>query len=176
MPRLRSTVRDRFPAPDTQGKYLLGRDSKAVMQRIANPSSPVRLRVAPPQFAGIAQLVERNLAKVEVDGSRPFSRSNEKGKPKASLFSLHAQRRSLAPKKSVKLGRLRSPGGGIGRHRGLKIRCFLDKGRAGSIPARGTNLYRKPTSSHRACGFFSGHSRCACEKSSSFLFLHRFVC
>ena len=26
-------------------------------------------------FAGIAQLVERNLAKVEVDGSRPFSRS-----------------------------------------------------------------------------------------------------
>ena len=51
------------------------RDSKAVMQRIANPSSPVRLRVAPPENAGIAQLVERNLAKVEVDGSRPFSRS-----------------------------------------------------------------------------------------------------
>ena len=59
MPRLRSRVRVSFPAPDhqEQGKprlpfVLLGwiprRDSKAVMQRIANPSSPVRLRVAPP--------------------------------------------------------------------------------------------------------------------------------
>ena len=28
--------------------------------------------------AGIAQLVERNLAKVEVDGSNPFSRSSFK--------------------------------------------------------------------------------------------------
>ena len=26
-------------------------------------------------FAGVAQLVERNLAKVEVEGSSPFSRS-----------------------------------------------------------------------------------------------------
>ena len=26
--------------------------------------------------AGVAQLVERNLAKVEVEGSRPFSRSS----------------------------------------------------------------------------------------------------
>ena len=59
--------------PFSRSKFW--RDSKAVMQRIANPSSPVRLRVAPPENAGIAQLVERNLAKVEVDGSRPFSRS-----------------------------------------------------------------------------------------------------
>jgi hypothetical protein len=38
--------------------------------------------------AGVAQLVERNLAKVEVESSRLFSRSKlEKGKPGASLFS-----------------------------------------------------------------------------------------
>ncbi len=60
------------------------------MPRIANPVRPVRLWFAPPEdacqyvlgswknehSAGIAQLVERNLAKVEVDGSRPFSRSS----------------------------------------------------------------------------------------------------
>ena len=54
------------------------RDSKAVMQRIANPSSPVRLWIAPPVsrgHAGIAQLVERNLAKVEVASSSLVSRS-----------------------------------------------------------------------------------------------------
>jgi hypothetical protein len=39
--------------------------------------------------AGVAQLVERNLAKVEVESSRLFSRSRlKKGKPSASLFSL----------------------------------------------------------------------------------------
>ncbi len=31
----------------------------------------------PPLSAGVAQLVERNLAKVEVDGSNPFARSNK---------------------------------------------------------------------------------------------------
>ena len=53
------------------------RGSKAVMPRIANPVSPVRLRTAPPvklsgspawmqhsEHAGLAQLVERYLAKV----------------------------------------------------------------------------------------------------------------
>ncbi len=37
----------------------------------------VRVQVSPcaPDFAGIAQLVERNLAKVEVAGSIPVSRS-----------------------------------------------------------------------------------------------------
>ena len=33
-----------------QGKQVNRRDSKAVMQRIANPSSPVRLWIAPPKF------------------------------------------------------------------------------------------------------------------------------
>ena len=76
MPRLRSGVRASFPAPDLAvnltppdglraGKREAScfpflselqavrpwRDSKAVMQRIANPSSPVRLRVAPPSNA-----------------------------------------------------------------------------------------------------------------------------
>ena len=60
------------------------RDSKAVMPRIANPVRPVRLWFAPPfmldglkEFdAGIAQLVERNLAKVEVASSNLVSRSS----------------------------------------------------------------------------------------------------
>ena len=53
------------------------RDSKAVMPRIANPVSPVRLRIAPPKkhHAGVAQLVERNLAKVEVTSSSLVTRS-----------------------------------------------------------------------------------------------------
>ena len=60
------------------------RDSKAAMHRIANPFTAVRLRLAPPQNsrAGVAQLVERNLAKVEVASSRLVSRS------KISFFSL----------------------------------------------------------------------------------------
>ena len=32
----------------------------------------------------------------------------------------------------------RRPDGEIGRHSGLKIRRFVNSGRAGSIPARGT--------------------------------------
>ena len=39
------------------------------------------------QYAGIAQLVERNLAKVEVESSRLFSRSKfQKREASASLF------------------------------------------------------------------------------------------
>ena len=55
------------------------------MQRIANPWTSVRLREAPPlslsylelnnENAILAQLVERNLAKVEVIGSNPMYRS-----------------------------------------------------------------------------------------------------
>ncbi len=61
------------------------------MQRIANPWTSVRLREAPPfslsilclqeeiskknEHAILAQLVERNLAKVEVIGSNPMYRS-----------------------------------------------------------------------------------------------------
>ncbi len=52
------------------------------MHRIANPFTAVRLRLAPPNTrtkqeidAGVAQLVERNLAKVEVASSRLVSRS-----------------------------------------------------------------------------------------------------
>ena len=75
------------------------RDSKAVMQRIANPSSPVRLWIAPPKFAGIAQLVERNLAKVEVASSSLVSRSKVKRLAAARRFALcapyHAAPRSI---------------------------------------------------------------------------------
>ena len=37
-------------------------------------------------YAGIAQLVERNLAKVEVESSRLFSRSSSQREASASLF------------------------------------------------------------------------------------------
>ena len=63
------------------------------MQRIANPYRAVRLRFAPPASfeesnAGIAQLVERNLAKVEVASSRLVSRSRflKVSRPRVGLF------------------------------------------------------------------------------------------
>ena len=114
MPRLRSRVRDSSAAPvfirESQAFLVVvdamisvRRDSKAVMHRIANPCRSVRLRLAPPGFAAVAQLVERNLAKVEVESSRLFCRSKQKGKAKTlSLFCIR-------------------PGGEIGRHKRLKI-------------------------------------------------------
>ena len=59
-----------------------------------------------PHYAKIAQLVEHNLAKVGVAGSNPVFRS------------------------------IPCPGGGTGRHAGLKILCLF--WRAGSSPAWGT--------------------------------------
>src|SRR5262249_38088944 len=50
------------------------------MPRIANPVRPVRLRLAPPRItAGVAQLVERDLAKVEVTSSSLVTRSKDPG-------------------------------------------------------------------------------------------------
>ena len=72
--------------------------------------------------AKIAQLVERNLAKVEVAGSNPVFRSSIKGAEFSALF--------------VETG---CPDGGIGRHAGLKILWPL--GRAGSSPAPGTKSF-----------------------------------
>ena len=68
----------------SRSKHFVWRDSKVVMLRIANPSTPVRFRLAPPP----------------------------------EIFSA------------------RCPGGGIGRHRRLKI--SRPNGRAGSSPAPGT--------------------------------------
>ncbi len=42
-------------------------------------------------LAGIAQLVERNLAKVEVDGSRPFSRSKFEGQHLKNAVLFYSQ-------------------------------------------------------------------------------------
>ncbi len=65
-------------------------------------------------YAKVAQLVEHDLAKVGVAGSNPVFRSE-------LIYNLcHF-----------------CPGGGTGRHAGLKILCSLE--RAGSSPARGTN-------------------------------------
>ena len=55
-------------------------------------------------YAGVAQLVERHLAKVEVAGSSLVSRSSDKaGSSGFSFFGLGCR------------------GGGTGRHAGLKI-------------------------------------------------------
>ena len=66
MPRLRSTVRARFPAPHSKGQHVqlavlfhsskTRRDSKSVMHRIANPARAVRLRLAPPRKSEINDL------------------------------------------------------------------------------------------------------------------------
>ena len=65
--------------------------------------------------AKVAQLVERNLAKVKVAGSRPVFRSK-------ACYSIAFNQEC--------------PGGGIGRHAGLKILCL--RGRTGSSPVWGT--------------------------------------
>ena len=102
-------------------------------------------------------MVERNLAKVEVESSRLFSRSIfEKGSlgfpfflvVRGVLFSNSGpdqryDRALRACAARVTLQRRyalssRRPDGEIGRHCGLKIRRFPEKGRAGSTPARGT--------------------------------------
>jgi hypothetical protein len=50
----------------------------------------------PPLDAGIAQLVERNLAKVEVASSNLVSRSkHEKRAPTGALFGCHVQAKRL---------------------------------------------------------------------------------
>jgi hypothetical protein len=56
------------------------------MQRTATPCTPVRFRPQPPlieekYLAGIAQLVERNLAKVEVASSNLVFRSKISKRP-----------------------------------------------------------------------------------------------
>ena len=103
-------------------------------------------------------MVERNLAKVEVESSRLFSRSIFVREASASLFSwwckaggsagrrpcdqrydraLRACAARVTLRRRSALGS-RRPDGEIGRHCGLKIRRFPEKGRAGSTPARGT--------------------------------------
>jgi hypothetical protein len=78
--------------------------------------------------AGIAQLVEHDLAKVGVASSSLVSRSLQ-NPPREGFFVWCC------------------PGGGIGRHAGLKI-LFL-RGSAGSSPAPGTFMDRQGHSSQR---------------------------
>ena len=122
-----------------------------------------RLECRPSSRAGIAQLVERNLAKVEVASSNLVSRSS------SLRLDSHIRVVAINPGPSgvfcmiFRCGQVvewlynglqsrvhrfdsgpglhiaaRSPGGGIGRRNGLKIRRSYDH--AGSIPAPGTNL------------------------------------
>jgi hypothetical protein len=71
--------------------------------------------------AKVAQLVERNLAKVKVAGSRPVFRSE--GSPHRAFFMMCSSGAQM-------------PRWWNGIHEGLKILCLY--GLAGSNPARGT--------------------------------------
>ena len=128
-------------------------DGRVVMHRIANPFTPVRFRLRPPAVsgkkqypdnAGIAQLVERNLAKVEVASSSLVSRSklHRQGPGIRGLVVSAGSCRSFSCKPCGKMTRLsgcrrpHGPDGETGRRIGLKIR--RPRGHAGSIPAPGT--------------------------------------
>jgi hypothetical protein len=139
-------------------------------------------------------LVERNLAKVEVESSRLFSRSRiqKREAHKASFFysklplrlsgrnlcaqhgfefavtirsrggvakwlcsGLQSRLRRFDPDPRLHIPEKRCgafflwscftialcPSGEIGRHSGLKIRRYPEKGRTGSIPVSGTNIF-----------------------------------
>jgi hypothetical protein len=92
--------------------------------------------------AEIAQLVERNLAKVEVASSNLVFRSKSRY---IRLFFCHYFAHSRA-----------CPGGGIGRHEGLKIPWLC--GRAGSSPASGTKQKENESESDHSLSVLR-HSR-----------------
>ena len=79
-------------------------------------------------YARIAQLVEHDLAKVGVAGASPASRSK-----KVKIAGITNIKKSCTIH-NIDLG---GPGGGTGRHVGLKIQWPYN-GRAGSSPAPGT--------------------------------------
>ena len=92
-------------------------------------------------IARVAQLVEHDLAKVGVAGSNPVSRSiyfyveEQTSARVAQLVEHDLAKVGVAGSNPVSRS-TPCPGGGIGRHAGLKILWPL--GRAGSSPARGT--------------------------------------
>ena len=168
MPRLRSRVRVSFPAPVLKREarlpffvsceglvfrsFALGaianRLCNGLQIRLARFDSGSRLQslAGSRDSAGIAQLVERNLAKVEVASSSLVSRSRfEKREALASLFSFlrallgccvaSGRPKGASVEPATIKGRL---DGEIGRHSGLKIRRFPVRGRTGSTPVRGT--------------------------------------
>ena len=70
-------------------------------------------------------MVERNLAKVEVDGSNPFSRSNSEKREAVTLpFFVGAAVRRHEQLALACDAAAQGPDGEIGRHCGLKIRRF----------------------------------------------------
>ncbi len=58
------------------------------------------------EACGCSSGVERNLAKVDVEGSNPFARSNKKNRPLGRFFLLEVGR-GLEPEKRVRLKRQR---------------------------------------------------------------------
>ena len=109
------------------------------------------------QYAGIAQLVEHNLAKVGVAGSSPVSRSAGQdeehriaGAPIALPFCVGWARRVCCVVARSALGLRLDPDGEIGRREGLKIP--YPRGCAGSSPAPGMREGRecRPSRPRRA--------------------------
>ena len=127
MQRLRSRVRDSSPAPGFKEKppgffvlrYLSKGRRGAIAKRLC---TGLQIRVGRfdsgsrlQYFAGVAQLVERNLAKVEVASSRLVSRSKQKGKVLVAYFPFFICRIE------VSIITHSCAGGGIGLHTRLKI-------------------------------------------------------
>jgi hypothetical protein len=83
--------------------------------------TPFRSNYQPEQSSGVhaevAHLVERDLAKVEVAGSSPVFRSESPLAPVGGGFFLLLRFARNDGQKRINI----SPGGGIGRHAGLKI-------------------------------------------------------
>ena len=134
MPRLRSRVRDSFPAPsfsnlaDTVGQKLIWRDSKVVMQRPAKPCTPVRFRLPPPKYQSECKPQAANSC-CGIGLNQPYI--NQHGGVAECLCCVGCNPRigrlKSAPPPPIIQAEKPQPGpsGGIGRHNGLKIRRSL---------------------------------------------------
>ena len=108
-------------------KIASGRVSKAVIQRIANSYSPVRLWNAPPRDnARVVKLVDTR----DLKSLGPYPSVPVRPRPRAPLFKFASDAVNF---------KVYCPGGEIGRHKGLKIPRTLSV-RAGSTPAPGTTF------------------------------------
>ena len=134
MPRLRSRVRDSFPAPsfsdlaDTVGPKPIWRDSKVVMQRPAKPCTPVRFRLPPPKYQSECKPQAVN-SRCGIGLNKPYI--NQHGGVAECLCCVGCNPRigrlKSAPPPPIIQAEKPQPGpsGGIGRHNGLKIRRSL---------------------------------------------------
>ena len=99
--------------------FLISSDRMPSVPRLSSRWGGLQIRVGRfdsgsrlQEFAAVAQLVERNLAKVEVESSRLFCRSSKKKGKAIVAFPFSYWGANIIDK---------SPGGEIGRHKRLKI-------------------------------------------------------